>query len=82
MRATPENIQFIATDHDQPKGINLGTDGKAEILMKDPSAELLNRPTNVALRDNKIYYANLGGWYVGAFDFDAGPMPLRYPNLR
>jgi gluconolactonase len=59
-----------------------GTDGKAEILREDPGAELLNRPTNVALRDHKVYYANLGGWHVGAFDFDAGPMPLRYPKLR
>ena len=58
------------------------TDGKIEILMEDPMAELMNRPTNVAIRDNKVYYANLGGWHVGAFDFDAGPMPLRYPKLR
>jgi len=121
MRATQENIQFVATELDHPEGMNFGidgqlyaggeagqiyglafddrdrlliscyvpdriyladTDGKIEILMEDPTAELMNRPTNVAIRDNKVYYANLGGWHVGAFDFDAGPMPLRYPQLR
>lgn len=56
-------------------------DGAVEVLMDDPSAELLNRPTNVALRDGKVYFANLGGWHVGAFAFDAGPMPLRYPKV-
>lgn len=55
--------------------------GKVEVLMEDPGAELMNRPTNVALRDGKVYFANLGGWHIGAFDFDAGPMPLRYPSV-
>jgi sugar lactone lactonase YvrE len=54
--------------------------GRVELLMDDPGADLLNRPTNVALRDGKVYFANLGGWHIGAFDV-AGlkAQPLRYP---
>lgn len=66
----------------RPDHILLGElSGSWEVLMEDPSAELLNRPTNVALRDGKVYFANLGGWHLGAFDFDAGPAPLHYPKL-
>lgn len=54
---------------------------KLAVLIEDPGAELLNRPTNVALHNGMVYYANLGGWHIGAFDFDAGAMPLRYPRL-
>ena len=55
--------------------------GRLEVLMEDPGAELLNRPTNVALADGQVYFANLGGWHIGAFDADVVAMPLRYPKL-
>jgi hypothetical protein len=55
--------------------------GDVSVLMEDPGAELINRPTNVAIGDGEIYYANLGGWHIGAFAFDIRPMPLRYPKL-
>ena len=67
----------------RPDHILLGeVSGAWEVLVEDPSAELMNRPTNVALRDGKVYFANLGGWHLGAFDFDAGPAPLRYPKVE
>jgi gluconolactonase len=56
-------------------------DGVVRTLMDDPGAELLNRPTNVALAAGRIYFANLGGWHLGCFDADVEPMPLRYPRL-
>jgi len=58
-----------------------GRNGHLSILLDDPWAELLNRPTNVALRDGTLYFANLGGWHIGAVDSDLEPMPLRYPRL-
>jgi gluconolactonase len=56
-------------------------DGEVDVLMDDPGAELLNRPTNVALGEGEIFFANLGGWHIGAFAFEINPMPLRYPRL-
>jgi gluconolactonase len=54
--------------------------GKVDVLMDDPGAELLNRPTNVALARGRVYFANLGGWHIGSFDAALEPMPLRYPT--
>ena len=52
-----------------------------ELYVRTPGAELLNRPTNVALREGEVFFANLGGWHIGAFSFPITPMPLRYPKL-
>ena len=53
--------------------------GEMEKVMEDPTGELLNRPTNLALARNKVYYANLGGWHIGAFDVEVEPLVLHYP---
>lgn len=58
-------------------------DDSFEVLYRDPLAEWLNRPTNIALRTNEIYFANLGGWHIGAIDHELLPvrpcLPARAP---
>ena len=68
-----------------PRGTSTwpSTDDSFEVLYRDPLAEWLNRPTNIALRTNEIYFANLGGWHIGAIDHELLPvrpcLPARAP---
>lgn len=39
-----------------------------EILIEDPAATLMAHPTNVALRGNRLYSANLGRWHITEID--------------
>jgi len=55
--------------------------GKFESVMVDRTGELLNRPTNIALRKDSIFFANLGGWHIGSFEAEVEPLPLNYPDL-
>lgn len=56
-------------------------DGCVEVLIEDLTAELLLRPTNVALYGGRLYTANLGGWHISAIDTDMEPGPVRRPSL-
>jgi len=49
--------------------------------VEDPTGELLNRPTNLALRENRVFFANIGGWHIGSFKADVRPQPLLYPKV-
>jgi sugar lactone lactonase YvrE len=46
--------------------------GRLEILIEDPAATTIAHPTNVALKGNTMYTANLGRWHVTAIDLGAG----------
>lgn len=39
-----------------------------EILIEDPAATVMAHPTNVALKGNTMYTANLGRWHITAID--------------
>ena len=56
------------------------TDDRLEALYRDPLAEWMNRPTNIALRTDEIYFANLGGWHIGAVEHRLEPMPPFLPD--
>ena len=58
----------------------LRPNGALEVLFKDCLSEWMNRPTNIALRQNEIYFANLGGWHIGAVDYPVAPMPPALPT--
>ena len=49
-------------------------DDRFEVLYRDPLAEWMNRPTNLALHEDEIYFANLGGWHIGAVRHRLEPM--------
>ena len=59
-------------------------DQNIELLIEDSTGEILNQPTNVAFEPGgtRLFYANLGGAHVGAFDVGERGMPLFYPSLR
>ena len=58
-------------------------DQNVEVLIEDSTGEVLTQPTNVAFEPNgtRLFYANLGGAHVGAFDVGERGMPLYYPKL-
>ena len=55
-------------------------DGRFEVLFRDPLAEWMNRPTNVVLARDEIYFANLGGWHIGAVRHPLLPLPPSFPS--
>ena len=42
--------------------------GRLEVLIEDPRATTIAHPTNIALKDNKLYSANLGRWHITEID--------------
>jgi len=59
-------------------------DQNMELLIEDSTGEVLNQPTNIAFEPNgtRLFYSNLGGAHVGAFDVGEKGMPLFYPKFR
>jgi gluconolactonase len=67
----------------RPDAIYVGyPEGTVELWIEDLTAELLMRPTNVALHGGKLYIANLGGWHIAALETDMQSAPLHRPVLR
>ena len=50
--------------------------GEAQLFLSDPWADLLNRPTNLTLGEGVLYYANLGGYHIGAIDLYERGAPI------
>jgi hypothetical protein len=48
-------------------------DGRVDIPIEDNQAVMLAHPTNVALKGNKPYTANLGRWPISEIDLSALP---------
>jgi len=53
--------------------------GSLEELYRDFTGEFLNRPTNVALAEDFIYFSNFGGTGVGRIRYRCAPAPLALP---
>lgn len=45
--------------------------GALEILIEDPKATTIAHPTNIALKGDTMYTANLGRWHITAIDLGA-----------
>jgi sugar lactone lactonase YvrE len=58
-------------------------DQNVELLIQDHTGEVLDQPTNIAFEPNgtRLFYANLGGAHIGAFDVGEKGMPLNYPKF-
>lgn len=56
-------------------------DGHLEVLFWDPTAELLNRPTNLVLRPGAIYVANFGAWNISRIEWPVEPLEPVRPRL-
>lgn len=59
--------------------LKISQKGKIEVIMEDPSGTLLNRPTNLVIKQNEILFANLGGRHIGSFKIKVEPLKLNYP---
>jgi hypothetical protein len=42
-----------------------------EILIEDRAATIMAHPTNIALKGDTLYTANLGRWHITAIDLSA-----------
>jgi sugar lactone lactonase YvrE len=56
--------------------------GRLEVLIEDRAATTLSHPTNVALKGNQLYTANLGRWHITAIDLEYGQLPVMPAALR
>ena len=74
---TDRNLYVSYYSPDQIAVVRL--DGRFEVLYRDYLAEWMNRPTNIALRENEIYFSNLGGWHIGSIEHPLSPLPLAMP---
>ena len=45
--------------------------GQLELLIEDPAATVIAHPTNIALKGDTLYTANLGRWHITAIDLSA-----------
>jgi gluconolactonase len=61
----------------------ISPDQNVELLIEDTTGEVLNQPTNVAFqpKETRLFFANLGGGHIGAFDVSETGAPLKYPKL-
>jgi gluconolactonase len=55
--------------------------GEIEVLLSDPTAELLIAPTNIFLHSGRIYVANLGGYHITTMETDMNAGPIHRPLL-
>lgn len=66
----------------KPDTVFLGhPDGRIEVLCDDRSGELLNRPTNSAIGNGKLYLANVGGWHLTAIASELKAAVIHRPHL-
>jgi len=58
-------------------------DQNVELLIEDQTGEVLNQPTNIAFEPSgtRLFFANLGGAHIGAFDVGEKGAPLSYPKI-
>ena len=74
---TDRNLYVSYYSPDQIAVVRPG--GRFEVLYRDYMGEWMNRPTNIALRENEIYFSNLGGWHIGSIEHRLSPLELVRP---
>jgi len=59
-------------------------DRNVQLLIEDPTSEILNQPTNIAFEPEgtRLFIANLGGQHIGVLDVSERGAPLNYPVLK
>jgi gluconolactonase len=56
-------------------------DGRSEPLAEDPTAELLQAPTNMCLHDGNLFVANLAGRHIAVLETALVPAVVHRPRL-
>jgi len=63
----PDGTVYVSC-YEPSRIYRLRPDGQLEILIEDPTATVMAHPTNVALKGDTLYGANLGRWHITAID--------------
>ena len=63
----PDGTLYISC-YEPGRIFRLPPGGELELLIHDPLATVLAHPTNVALKGNRMYTANLGRWHITEID--------------
>jgi sugar lactone lactonase YvrE len=63
----PDGTLYISC-YEPSRIYRLKPGGALEVLIEDPHATTLAHPTNVALKGNRLYTANLGRWHITEID--------------
>ncbi len=63
----PDGTLYISC-YEPSRIYRLKPGGPLELLIEDPKATLIAHPTNVALKGDRLYSANLGRWHITEID--------------
>lgn len=63
----PDGTLYISC-YEPSRIYRLKSGGALELLIEDPKATLMAHPTNVALKGDRLYSANLGRWHITEID--------------
>jgi sugar lactone lactonase YvrE len=66
----PDGTLYISC-YEPSRIYRLKAGGSLELLIEDPHATVIAHPTNVALKGDTMYTANLGRWHITAIDLCA-----------
>ncbi len=66
----PDGTLYISC-YEPSRIYRLKPGGPLELLIEDPKATLLAHPTNVALKGDRLYSANLGRWHITEIDLSS-----------
>jgi sugar lactone lactonase YvrE len=67
MAVAPDGTLYISC-YEPSRIYRMKPGRKLEVLIEDPHATTIAHPTNVALKGNKLYSANLGRWHITEID--------------
>ena len=63
----PDRVLYISC-YEPSRIYRLRPGGSLEILIEDRKATTIAHPTNIALKGDKMYTANLGRWHITEID--------------
>lgn len=66
-----ENGDILISNYEPSRIWRWSERGGLEMLIEDTMATTLAHPTNIALKGNKLYTANLGRWHLSVIDLSA-----------
>jgi len=66
----PDGTLYICC-YEPSRIYRLKTGGVPELLIEDRASTVISHPTNVALKGNRMYTANLGRWHITEIDLAA-----------
>ena len=63
----PDGTLYISC-YEPSRIYRLKPGGSLELFIEDPASTVLSHPTNIALKGDRMYTANLGRWHITEID--------------